>query len=167
MKIRVRLLQSLMQEIHTDLARPHPFAYERVGFLTCGAAYAGDDLLLVGHRWHVVADDDYVDDPGAGATIGGAAFRRIFELIYREPQALLHIHMHDHGGRPHFSHTDEESMREFVPGFFNACRAYPHGALVLSHNSGAGSIWLDADSAPREIERIDVIGVPLLRWVSP
>jgi hypothetical protein len=160
MKIHLRLLQSLLQEIRTDLARTHPFAYERVGFLTCSAAYGGDDLLLLGQRWHVVADDDYINDPRAGATIGGHAFRQVLQLIHRIPQTLLHVHVHDHRGPPCFSRTDERSMREFVPGFFNACSTYPHGALVLSQDSGLGSVWLGSSSTPHSIDRIDVIGVP-------
>jgi hypothetical protein len=165
MTVHVRLLQALVEEIRADLARPHPFALERVGFLTCSASHAGDGVLFLGQQWHGVADEDYIEDPHAGATIGGGAFRKVFQLIYREPRALLHVHMHDHGGWPRFSRTDERSMREFVPGFFNACPTRPHGGLVLSQDSGSGSVWLGPNSVPRAIDRIDVIGVPLKRWV--
>jgi hypothetical protein len=163
MKIHLRLLQALLEEVRTDLARIHPFAYERVGFLTCGAAYSGDDLLLLGQQWHRVADDDYINDSRAGATIGGNAFRQVLQLIYSAPQTLIHVHVHDHSGPPRFSRTDERSIREFVPGFFNACPTYPHGALVLSQDSARGSLWLGQDSIPHAIERIDVVGVPLHR----
>jgi hypothetical protein len=163
MKIQVRLQQALLHEIYADLTRPHSFVHERVGFLTCSAAYAGNDLLLLGQRWHVVADDDYIDDPRAGATIGGRAFRQVFQFIHSAPQTLLHVHMHDHRGPPRFSRTDERSMREFVPGFFNVCPTYPHGAMVLSQDSGSGSVWLGPESAPHSIDRLDLIGVPLRR----
>lgn len=164
MKIHMRLQQNLLKEIHDDLARPHSFAYERVGFLTCSAAYAGNDLLILSQGWHPVADDDYIDDPRAGATIGGRAFRQVLQYIYRVPQTLMHVHIHDHRGPPRFSRTDERSMREFVPGFFNACSTYPHGALVLSQDSGFGCVWLHPKSPPVSVDRLDVVGVPLQRW---
>ena len=165
MKFHLRLLTSLLSDIHADLSRPHAFAAERVGFLTCGAAQIeSENLLLLGETWHVIDDENYVDDPTAGATIGGRAFRNVLQLAFREPTCILHVHRHDHRGRPRFSRTDERSMCEFVPGFFNSCRTRPHGALVLSEDSGAGAIWLGAELGPQVLNRIEIVGVPLRRW---
>jgi hypothetical protein len=60
--------------------------------------------------------------------------------------------------------TDDHSMREFVPGFFNACRSRPHGALVLSRNSAMGAIWLKPDADPRLLNAMEVIGQPCEKW---
>lgn len=165
MNIRLRLLRPLLVQIHEDLSRPHPFAAERVGFLTCGVAMLADgDMLLSAEALHPVADEDYIEAPRVGACIGGGAFRKIFHLAYREPAAILHVHRHDHEGRPGFSRTDEKSMREFVPGFFNACRARPHGALVLSRDSAIGAIWTEANGHQHELVTVDVIGQPCDKW---
>ncbi len=165
MKIHVRLPQTLLASIHADLSRPHPFAAERVGFLFCGsAALSGEGLLLLGQKWHVVDDRDYIDDRSVGACIGPGAFRDVLQQVYRAPASILHIHRHDHSGRPQFSRTDVKSMYEFVPGFFNACRSHPHGAVVLSHDSAEGRIWLHSGSAGHTIGRYELIGTPMQRW---
>jgi len=165
MNIRLRLLRPLLVHIHEDLSRSHRFAAERVGFLTCGVATLADGgMLLSAETWHAVADEDYIEAPHVGACIGGGAFRKIFQLAYRQPVAILHVHRHDHEGRPGFSRTDERSMREFVPGFFNACHTRPHGALVLSRNSAVGAVWTEANGHPHELATVDVIGQPCEKW---
>jgi len=86
MNICLRLLGPLLKKIHEDLSRSHPFAAERVGFMTCGvASQSGPGILLLGEAWHAVADDDYIEDDRVGACIGGGAFRRLFQTVYREP----------------------------------------------------------------------------------
>ncbi|MFL6605664.1 MAG: hypothetical protein ACJ8R9_30635 [Steroidobacteraceae bacterium] len=165
MNIHLRLFRALLRQIHEDLSRAHPFAGERVGFLTCGVATLTDSgLLLLGEAWHPVADEDYVKDAHVGACIGGGAFRKVFQIACCEPVAVLHVHRHDHLGRPGFSFTDERSMREFVPGFFNACRSRPHGALVLSHNSAVGAIWTEVHGRRHALGTVEVIGRPCERW---
>lgn len=165
MNIHLRLLRPLLQQIREDLSRHHPFAAERVGFLTCGVATLADPgLLLLGEAWHPVADEDYVNDDNVGACIGGGAFRKIFQIAHREPVAILHVHRHDHRGRPGFSYTDERSMREFVPGFFNACRSRPHGAVVLSQNSAVGAIWIEANGPRHSLGTVEVIDQPCEKW---
>lgn len=165
MSTRLRLLDTQLEEIHLDLSRPHLFAAERVGFLTCGLArVASDSLVLLGNCWHRVADEDYLDDPRVGACIGPAAFRKILQYAYHEAVSVLHVHRHDHYGTPSFSSIDTRSAREYVPGFFNVRRSHPHGALVLSLDNGAGEIWLPSQLDPRPIDRVDIIGVPLRRW---
>jgi hypothetical protein len=55
-------------------------------------------------------------------------------------------------------------MREFVPGFFNACRSRPHGAVVLSHDSAAGAIWTEANGHRHALGTVEVIGRPCETW---
>ena len=165
MNIRLRLPKTLLSDIHADLSRPHPRAAERVGFLICGSANVnGPALLLLGQAWHIVDDSDYLDDPSVGACIGPGAFRRILQNVYRQPASILHVHRHEHAGRPQFSSTDVRSMHEFVPSFFNACPTRPHGALVLSHDRADGRIWVRSDSMAQPIEQYELIGTPMQRW---
>jgi hypothetical protein len=165
MNICLRLPEPLLKKIHEDLSRPHPFAAERVGFLTCGVASLTDPgMLLLGEAWHAVADDDYIEDDRVGACIGGSAFRKLFQAVHREPAAILHVHKHDHIGRPGFSFTDERSMREFVPGFFNVCGSRPHGAIVFSRNSAVGAIWTGTGGPRHSLSSVEVIGLPCEKW---
>jgi hypothetical protein len=165
MKIYLRALSGLLREMHADLSRPHSFALERVGFLTCGIAeISSADVLLLAQTWHTVDDGDYIDEPTVGACIGPAAFRKILQTVHRSPASILHVHRHDHTGQPGFSQTDVRSMREFVPGFFNACPSRPHGALVLSHDAAVGAIWLSRDSVPTPVRRFEFVGVQPTHW---
>ena len=167
MNICLRLLHSQVEQIHEDLSRPHLFAFERVGFLTCTAAGLPDEgILLLGHTWHSVADRDYVCDRSVGACIGPAAFRKVLQIAYRDPVAILHVHRHEHRGPPLFSMTDEESMTEFVPGFFNARPTLPHGALLLSQDSVAGAIWLAPGRDRHALDRFDLVGIAPSRRYS-
>lgn len=168
MTAKLRILRTLMCDIHADLSRRHAFAAERVGFL-CGtpAPLADGGLLLLAETWHSVADDDYVDDPRVGATIGAAAFRKVLQVAYLDPVSIFHVHRHEHRGHPRFSPTDEKSMREFVPGFFNACPSRPHGALVLSHDSALGALWFGSEAPPRRLTAFELIGTPCENWGAP
>ena len=71
MKIIFRVTSALLARIRDDLSRPHHFAAERVGYGACkiGTLQAGN-LLILASNYSPVADDDYLDDPYAGATIG-------------------------------------------------------------------------------------------------
>ncbi len=167
MSARVRIPSSQLEDIHRDLDRPHAFAFERVGFLICGAATVpGGEILLSAQQWLPTDDDHYINDPRAGATIGAAAFRRVFELIYNQPATVLHLHRHEHRGVPGFSRTDAISMAQFVPGFFNACHTHPHGAVVLSHDAAVGALWLRKGAKPVAINRFDFVGQPIRTWRS-
>jgi hypothetical protein len=165
MTVYLKIPAQLLEDIHQDLSRAHAFAAERVGFLTCGTAASADGgQILLGHRWHAVADDDYVDDPKVGAAIGGSALRKILQYAYATPISILHVHRHDHRGVPHFSPTDMRSAREFVPSFFNVQRSLPHGIMVLSFDGASGQIWEFDRTTPRPINVFQVVGDPLRNW---
>jgi hypothetical protein len=165
MNMMFRFETELMARVRADLSRPHPFAYERVGFISIRAAWSTDGLLLLADNYFPVADEDYVDDPSVGAMLGQEAIRKALEiaLIYRV--GVVHVHQHELGKRLWFSTIDLDEQVRFVPDFFKVCSNMPHGALVLSAHSAAGRVWL----APDEIRRItefNSIGAPLRTWTS-
>lgn len=165
MTTHLKIPGSLLHEIHQDLSRPHKFAAERVGFVTCGNAGAADGgRILLANRWHGVADDDYVDNPRVGAAIGGSAFRKILQYAYSNPVSILHVHRHDHRGTPRFSPTDLRSAREYVPSFFHVQRAMPHGVVVLSFDHAAGQVWEFGQPTAKQIDVFQVVGYPSRKW---
>lgn len=167
MSIRLRLRDTTWVQMHAELSRPHAHAAERVGFLTCGVATSADGgLLLVDSEWHSVEDTHYLVNPNVGACIGAAAFRAILQFAYHHRVSILHVHRHEHHGRPGFSTIDLASLRQFVPDFWNVRPEFPHGALVLSHDDATGLIWMPKGDGPTAIDRIDKVGVPLRRWES-
>jgi len=168
MKATLKIRGPLLDEIRRDLARPHAFAHERVGFLTAGAAAAPEGVLLLVRDYRPVRDEDYEKDPRVGAKIGSNAMRKAAQSAYRPAAVLLHVHTHGGRGRPQFSGVDLRSADEFVPGFFETAPRMPHGLLVLSHDSVRGRLWLAADREPIEIARFVRVDAPIQKdWTTP
>lgn len=163
MTVHVKINGQLLDRLRQDLCRPHRFAYERVGFLTAGAADLGDRLLLLVRDYTPVADEDYEIDRGVGAKIGSAAMRKAVQSAYRPAAALLHVHTHGGRGKPAFSGIDLKSAYAFVPGFFETTPRMPHGLLVLSDDAADGLLWLGNDRPPVTIDRFLRIDAPLQR----
>jgi hypothetical protein len=168
MRARLKITGFMLDLIREDLERPHPFAFERVGFLTCGATSAPPaELLLLVRNYQPVADEDYQRDPGVGASIGAAAIRKALQSAYRPPSALIHVHSHGGFGRPGFSGVDLDSSRELVPSFFNSVPRLPHGAMVLSNNSALCLLWLGPDQQPIHVDGIVRVGAGYRRFGGP
>jgi len=163
---RARALE--LEAIRTDLARPHSFAAERVGFLLCGAGRSiGNGLVIVFSHYVPLADDDYVNDGHAPVTIGPSAFRKALQFGYNggaQNVSVFHVHMHEHRGLPGFSHIDSTESRRFVPDFFNTAPLVPHGAIVLSRDKAAGLCWRTAQSRPEPIAAFRSVGTFLDMW---
>jgi len=150
MTIIYRSTDQLMAEVRRDLVRKHPFAEERVGFISVKAAQTQDGLLLIADNYFPVADNDYLYDDTVGAMMGAEALRKALNIALLNQVGIIHVHMHLYPGRLWFSRTDLREQLKFVPDFFKVRRNMPHGAMVLSPFTAAGRMWL----APDIIERI-------------
>ena len=163
-----RARADLLDRVRDDLQRPHPFAAERVGFLLCRAGRLNDDgLVVLAADYHCVDDGDYLDDPRVGAMMGPAAIRKALQRSYNggaQDIGLFHVHMHHHSGMPGFSRVDLTEYRKFIPDFFNAVPAMPHGAIVLSFDCAIGLCWRTPDGGPTRIGRCTSVGAPLRYW---
>jgi len=165
MSVVFRSTDAFMARVRADLSRPHPFAYERVGFITIRAASSNGGLLLLAQEYFPVADNEYVRDSSVGAMLGQEAFRKALEIALLSRVGVLHVHQHELGKRLWFSTIDLREQLRFVPDFFKVCPHMPHGALVLSPYSAAGRVWL----GPSEIRRItefNSIGAQVRVWPS-
>ncbi|MBU6214749.1 hypothetical protein KGM48_02815 [Patescibacteria group bacterium] len=164
MRTIFKIPQRLRYEILNDLHRDHPFASERVGFISCHAAIPTEDVLLIlATAYEPIPDDEYLDDPSAGAVIGPDAILRALRLGLHEGQGDISVfHVHHHWGDeiPFFSRTDSRETRNFVPDFFHTAPHMPHGALILSDERACGRVWLAENKAPEEIEEIIAVGMP-------
>lgn len=165
MKARIKIPAALLATIRADLARPHRFAHERVGFLTAGAAlFDGNGLMLLARDYRPVDEEDYERDPSVGVKIGAGAMRKALQAAYRPAAAVLHIHTHGGLGRPQFSGVDRCSAAEFVPSFFNPVPRMPHGILVLSDDSANGLVWIDPGQQPVPVTDIISVGGPYRKY---
>jgi hypothetical protein len=168
MTVIFRARDDFLAAVRRDLHRPHRFAAERVGFLLCRAGgLAGGGVVLLAADYHAVEDDDYLDDPKVGAMMGPAAIRKAMQRAYNggaQDMSLIHVHMHEHNGVPGFSRVDLTEMMKFVPDFFNAAPAMPHGAVVLSFNRAAGLCWPKCGAGALPVDRFASVGAPLRMW---
>lgn len=161
MNTAFRIERRLLDEIHRDLSRPHPYAHERVGFIACAAAEVLAGTLLLAEQYLPLADEDYEDVPEIGAMMASSAIRKALGHAYKHKSAMLHVHRHDHLGTPHFSSVDLSESAKFVPDFFKVASGRPHGIVVLSFDQMRGLAWDPTSKVPEEIAETAVIGRPL------
>jgi hypothetical protein len=165
MKTIFRTTTAFLDRVRDDLVRPHPFAFERLGFVTARAAKGMDHLVIIAENYHPIADGDYLRDETVGAMMGPDAIRKGLNLALIDTVGVFHVHMHDHAGPPRFSRTDLREQPKFVPDFFKLRPEMPHGAILLSHDQLAGRIWLNAQTV-REIDEFNIVG-PSLEITRP
>jgi hypothetical protein len=153
---QLRITAQLVDEIRSDLRRPHSFACERVGFV-CARASPADVVLA--YEYLPLGDDEYIDDHMAAASFSGAAIRRMRQRALDTGDALFHVHAHEHRGPPWFSGTDLRSLREMLPSIAIVSPNVPHGALLLSEDAVVAVALVD--SVIRTIAAT-VVGHPLV-----
>lgn len=161
MKTTFRITSSLAGAIREDLVRPHPFAAERVGFVSARPALAGPTLSIIAVDYHSIADDDYERDHRVGAMIGPDAMRKALQVAYQGRLSIFHIHMHGHAGMPWFSGVDLAEYPKFVPDFFNVQAGLPHGAILLSRDEIIGLLWTAKARQPQLLGEAVEVGAPL------
>lgn len=159
--IHLRITRNLYAQIMDDLRRPHPHAYERVGFLFAKSGNNGNNpLLLIASAYQSVPDDQYVEDQTCGARIGSEAIRGAMQHVLSFEESGIHIHLHEHPGQPGFSGTDLREGPKIVAGLRNARPQQPHGMAVLSDDHGTVNVWLPDSQKATPITRISIIGWP-------
>lgn len=162
MRIAFKITRNLLQNVLTDLRRPHPFAAERVGFLSCGVAgLKPAGWIILAQDFHPVADGDYMNDRTVGAMMGAGAIRRAMQVALTNQTCMFHVHIHEHRGKPRFSAIDLSETAKFIPDFWHVCPKLVHGATVLSANSMAGRCWHPHLPTPIPISEFSIVGSPM------
>lgn len=157
--IRLRMLTTLVEKMLVDLRRPHPFAYERIGFLCCKQSKVPSGYLLLGYRYVAVDDERYLKDKSVGARFDATAIRAGMQLALTEGATIFHVHVHEHAGVPRMSRVDAREMQQLMPCFVNVCPERLHGALVLSTDRAYAHVWgTGLDTAGIDIHRITSVG---------
>ena len=160
-KIFVRLTRSLYDEVRRDLARPHNFALERVGFMTVRLGNTGHEpLLVLADSYTPVADEHYVNDSNVGARINSAAIRTAMQQAIDRDCGIFHVHEHPFIGKPRLSRVDSAELPQVVAGTRNATPSHPHGLLLLSEDSGTAFVLLPDSDCLFQVERLSVVGFP-------
>lgn len=153
----VRVRRDQFKVILVDLARAHPHAMERAGFLYCRSALNGK--LSLAYEYRPVADDDYVVNPSVGACIGSGAIRAAMQFALDSQVGCFHVHLHGGVGEPWFSPTDLDTAKGLVPSFRAVSPDSAHGALVLSKISGS-LLALEPAGSGLVPGRLSIVGYP-------
>jgi len=157
--IRLRMLTTLVDAIRADLRRPHPFAYERIGFLCCKQSSVPSGYLLLGYRYVPIEDDRYLRDKSVGASFDATAIRTGMQLALTEEASVFHVHVHKHAGVPRMSRVDTREMQQLMPCFVNVCPERLHGALVMSVDRAYARVWGTAlETSGADVSRITSVG---------
>jgi hypothetical protein len=165
MKVEIKLNGALYAKIIRDLARPHPFAAERVGFVLCRLGSLADlGCLILLTRYHSIPDNQYMKDHTVGARISSEALTWAMQAVYYgRPgrEGIFHIHLHGHRGETGMSGTDRHEIPKLMPGFQSVGREAAHGIIILSADHGSGWVWLRGSAEPVQADCVSVIGTPV------
>jgi hypothetical protein len=164
MILRLKILSPLLGAVRRDLQRPHPYAHERVGFISAGLAAAHDNLLILARAYRPVPDDQYLRDSSVGAMISAEAIRAARQWAMDERAAVFHVHSHGGRGVPNFSGVDVRENAKFVPNFISVAPHAVHGAIVLSDTAAYGQVWLDGVTSHPFISTFSEVGMPICSW---
>jgi hypothetical protein len=162
----LRIPRALLDQMWSDLRRPHAFAYERVGFLLVREAESPGGRILLARRYEPVREEEYTRDTRVGARINRDAIRRALGYALTG-EGVLHVHLHAHQGVPGFSHVDEKNLHDLVPSFCAVAPHVIHGALLLSDDHGIAWCWRDGHEGAFPASKITIVGTPLLCWEVP
>lgn len=158
----LRIPAPLLEAVRADLARAHPFAAERIGFVICrGKVEPDGSTLLLACDYLRVPDEEYLRDTTVGARIGSAAIRRGMRAVLADDTACLHVHAHPGKGAPAFSRVDLREIPPLVQAFANVRPELPHGALLLSEDSVSAAVWRQGARSPESGGKIVVVGRPM------
>jgi hypothetical protein len=164
MMINIKLTGALHGEILRDLGRRHPFAAERVGFVTARIGTLIDAQLILLTSYHSIPDHEYVKDLSVGARIGSDAITWAMQAAYHgrpRREGVFHVHLHGHRGRTDMSSTDSREIPQLIPGFQSVGREAAHGMIILSLNHGSTWVWLPGERESIQAASIAVIGCPI------
>jgi len=159
-----KITSGLLEGVRADLARPHPYAAERVGWISAGLVEQGDGLLVLAREYRSVEDDDYLDDPTVGAMMGADAIRKARQWAMNDSAAIFHVHTHGGNRIPWFSRDDIEGHEKYVRNFFGVAPTCAHGALVLSDRYAAGKIWTAKKAEAKRISRFVEVSSRIEKW---
>lgn len=160
MSIILKITGRLLTQVQCDLERPHPFAFERVGFIFVRqGALENEKKLLLPTHYMPINDEHYIPDYTVGARYNSTAIRGVMQRILDTKEGAFHVHMHS-PVFPTFSSDDRENHQRLMPAFRNVGMKSIHGAILLMKHTIVGICWLPGEKNPHKISQIKVIDSP-------
>ena len=162
MIITARIRRDLLGHVVKDLERPHPFAEERVGFLSTRTGYAGSgNLLILFSEYFPIPDNQYVQNTEVGACIDATAIREAMQRTLSTGCGTFHVHKHFLPGPLGFSAIDQQELSRLMPSFLAVAPESAHGALLLGSGDCRALAWHHGKKHAANVSRISIVGYPL------
>lgn len=161
-KFRIKIPKQIHLQMLDDLNRPHPFAFERVGFLYTTSILLKDNTVIILAKDYIAVDDEnYIEDKNVGAKINSTAIRIAMQKMLDNNEGCFHVHLHSHKGIPYPSYTDNKGLPNIAKSFSNISKFQANGYVILSENSFNISILYADEELFFKPELISIIGYPL------
>lgn len=157
----LRIPRRLYKSVRSDLKRPHPFAAERVGFLSAAPGSTTDSRLVLLSGYTSLPDERYVPDPFSGARIDSRAIQGSLQRVLDTGRGEFHVHMHPGRGMPRLSRMDRDELPRIVRSLCVAGPRAPHGIVLLSQDSITAWVWLPEARAPVRPSKVTIVGYPM------
>jgi hypothetical protein len=158
----IRIPKTIYRRMKGDLGRPHPYAFERVGYIFIKPT-DGIDLECIDYV--PVPDEFYVRDNSVGAHVDHRAIMLAMKQADHNNQGVLQVHEHAGKGKPTFSHVDVDSHPVYLRSFQNANPHVTHGFLLLSEDFMVAKVWVPTVKTPVEILRYEITGDGWVDWI--
>lgn len=154
MNLEIKITKDFLNQIKSDLYRPHEFAYERVGFVYCKPTLGS----WVASKYQPIADEKYIKDPYVGAKFSGDEIRIAMQRSLKSKEGVFHIHIHEHAGEPHLSAVDIRSVTEIATALSNVNSSAHHGCILLSED------WCKAYVLNPVTKKLELIKTKVIRF---
>lgn len=143
-----RMSKPIFDKMRDDLRRPHPLAWERVGYAFIKQSSVS---ILDIIDYESIPDEYYVKDSSVGAHVDHRAIVMAMKRADHNNEGVLQVHEHAGKGLPRFSQVDLKSHPVYLRSFRNANPMATHGFLLLSNNSMMARVWKPGENQPIDV----------------
>ena len=159
--IKYRLPKAIYEQVLKDLARPHAYAAERIGFLfTRSKKLSNGSILITAIDYVPVDESSYINDEHVGARINSDAILMGMQRARSQKCGVFHVHKHDHKGKPSMSWIDEDGIPPVVESFSHVSANQCHGIIILSKNSLLVNVLPPDETNYIQPSVISIVGYP-------
>ncbi|MGG3561976.1 hypothetical protein ABES03_10260 [Neobacillus rhizosphaerae] len=150
-------------KIRDDLARPHPFAFERVGFVFIKPDSKNTINII---DYLSVPDEFYINNPKVGAEVDHRAIVMAMKRADHNNEGVLQVHEHGGKGIPKFSRVDIDSHPVYLRSFRNANPRATHGFLLLSEDSMVARVWKPGSKVSLDTKKFAISKGSFFSWLT-
>lgn len=153
--MRLNVLASFLGRMREDFGQPPPVGLERLGLCFARFASSYNMTSIVITEYLAFPPHSYVNARHAPVAFDTRWMMAQAEAAARQNAGIFLTHLHEHLGKPWFSHIDMRTNREIIRPFALIDQSLPTGALVLSFDNTA-ALLARSDG----LLRLDVFEVP-------